>query len=115
MLRQKILRRLKQDFNALDAQREACEALIRRQRGEGWRLAAQATGRSRLRIRRLGRHRLTLVRCPQTEPPSRQIENRAPAWRPNRRRARSPVRIRCREARETPSIPAIPAEKAAIP
>jgi site-specific DNA recombinase len=27
-----------QDFNSLHAQREACEAFIRSQRGEGWRL-----------------------------------------------------------------------------
>ena len=27
---------LEQDFNSLDAQREACEAYIRSQRGEGW-------------------------------------------------------------------------------
>ena len=30
--------RLEQDFNSLDAQREACEAFIRSQVGEGWRL-----------------------------------------------------------------------------
>jgi DNA invertase Pin-like site-specific DNA recombinase len=29
---------LEQDFNSLDAQREACEAYIRSQAGEGWRL-----------------------------------------------------------------------------
>ena len=29
---------LDQDFNSLDAQREACEAYIRSQGGEGWRL-----------------------------------------------------------------------------
>ena len=29
---------LEQDFNSLHAQREACEAFIRSQRGEGWRL-----------------------------------------------------------------------------
>jgi site-specific DNA recombinase len=29
---------LEQEFNSLDAQREACEAFIRSQRGEGWRL-----------------------------------------------------------------------------
>ncbi len=29
---------LEQDFNSLDAQREACEAFIRSQAGEGWRL-----------------------------------------------------------------------------
>jgi len=28
---------LEQDFNSLHAQREACEAFIRSQRGEGWR------------------------------------------------------------------------------
>jgi DNA invertase Pin-like site-specific DNA recombinase len=27
---------LEQDFNSLDAQREACEAFIRSQTGEGW-------------------------------------------------------------------------------
>jgi hypothetical protein len=27
---------LEQDFNSLDAQREACEAYIRSQAGEGW-------------------------------------------------------------------------------
>ena len=27
---------LEQDFNSLHAQREACEAVIRSQRGEGW-------------------------------------------------------------------------------
>src|SRR6516164_9778367 len=30
---------LEQDFNSLDAQREACEAFIRSQAGEGWRLS----------------------------------------------------------------------------
>ncbi len=29
---------LEQDFNSLDAQREACEAYIKSQTGEGWRL-----------------------------------------------------------------------------
>ncbi len=29
---------LEQDFNSLDAQREACEAYIQSQAGEGWRL-----------------------------------------------------------------------------
>ncbi len=29
---------LEQDFNSLHAQRDACEAFIRSQRGEGWRL-----------------------------------------------------------------------------
>ena len=29
---------LEQDFNSLDAQREACEAYIRSQVGEGWKL-----------------------------------------------------------------------------
>src|SRR6202521_6387872 len=29
---------LEQDFNSLDAQRESCEAFIRSQHGEGWRL-----------------------------------------------------------------------------
>ena len=29
---------LEQNFNSLDAQREACEAYIRSQAGEGWRL-----------------------------------------------------------------------------
>src|SRR2546430_15496934 len=29
---------LEQDFNSLDAQRDACEAFIRSQAGEGWRL-----------------------------------------------------------------------------
>src|ERR1700735_3558738 len=29
---------LEQDFNSLHAQREACEAYIRSQQGEGWRL-----------------------------------------------------------------------------
>ena len=29
---------LDQEFNSLDAQREACEAYIRSQAGEGWRL-----------------------------------------------------------------------------
>jgi len=29
---------LEQDFNSLHAQREACEAFIKRQSGEGWRL-----------------------------------------------------------------------------
>jgi len=30
--------RLEQDFNSLHAQREACEAFIKSQAGEGWRL-----------------------------------------------------------------------------
>ena len=29
---------LEQDFNSLHAQREACEAFIKSQQGEGWRL-----------------------------------------------------------------------------
>src|SRR6266576_4033164 len=33
---------LKQDFNSLQAQREACEAFIRSQQGEGWRLLETA-------------------------------------------------------------------------
>src|ERR1700745_3768065 len=33
---------LEQEFNALQAQREACEAFIRSQRGEGWRLIETA-------------------------------------------------------------------------
>ena len=33
---------LEQDFNSLHAQREACEAFIRSQQGEGWRLVATA-------------------------------------------------------------------------
>src|SRR5713226_693221 len=32
---------LEQDFNSLDAQREACEAFIKSQRGEGWVCRAQ--------------------------------------------------------------------------
>ena len=32
---------LEQDFNSLDAQREACEAYIRSQKGEGWTLLSQ--------------------------------------------------------------------------
>ena len=35
---------LEQDFNSLHAQREACEAFIRSQRGEGWRLVETAFG-----------------------------------------------------------------------
>src|SRR5690349_11194860 len=33
---------LEQDFNSLHAQREACEAFIKSQQGEGWRLIATA-------------------------------------------------------------------------
>ena len=33
---------VEQDFNALDAQREACEAFIKSQAGEGWRLVKTA-------------------------------------------------------------------------
>ena len=33
---------LEQDFNSLHAQREACEAFIRSQAGEGWRLVPTA-------------------------------------------------------------------------
>jgi site-specific DNA recombinase len=33
---------LEQDFNSLHAQREACEAFIKSQRGEGWRLVTTA-------------------------------------------------------------------------
>ena len=36
---------LEQDFNSLHAQREACEAFIRSQRGEGWRLLETAPTR----------------------------------------------------------------------
>jgi site-specific DNA recombinase len=32
---------LEQDFNSLDAQREACEDFIKSQAGEGWRLIKQ--------------------------------------------------------------------------
>jgi DNA invertase Pin-like site-specific DNA recombinase len=32
---------LEQDFNSLQAQREACEAFIRSQAGEGWRLGSR--------------------------------------------------------------------------
>src|SRR5580658_3747449 len=33
---------LEQDFNSLHAQREACEAFIKSQKGEGWRLVETA-------------------------------------------------------------------------
>src|SRR5215471_16870282 len=33
---------LEQDFNSLQVQREACEAFIRSQAGEGWRLVSKA-------------------------------------------------------------------------
>ncbi len=33
---------LEQDFNSLHAQREACEAFIRSQQGEGWRVVETA-------------------------------------------------------------------------
>jgi site-specific DNA recombinase len=33
---------LEQDYNSLHAQREACEAYIRSQAGEGWRLVGTA-------------------------------------------------------------------------
>ena len=33
---------LEQDFNSLQAQREACEAFIKSQQGEGWRLVKTA-------------------------------------------------------------------------
>jgi DNA invertase Pin-like site-specific DNA recombinase len=33
---------LEQDFNSLHAQREACEAFIKSQAGEGWRLVRSA-------------------------------------------------------------------------
>jgi site-specific DNA recombinase len=33
---------LEQDFNSLQAQREACEAFIKSQHGEGWRLVRAA-------------------------------------------------------------------------
>jgi len=33
---------LEQDFNSLHAQREACEAFVRSQQGEGWRLVKTA-------------------------------------------------------------------------
>jgi hypothetical protein len=35
---------LEQDYNSLHAQREACEAFIRSQAGEGWRLIKTAYG-----------------------------------------------------------------------
>src|SRR6202022_524099 len=34
---------LEQDFNSLQAQREACEAFIKSQAGEGWRLVKTAS------------------------------------------------------------------------
>ena len=34
---------LEQDFNSLQAQREACEAFIKSQAGEGWRLVKTRT------------------------------------------------------------------------
>jgi site-specific DNA recombinase len=38
---------LEQEFNSLQAQREACEAFIKRQAGEGWRLVSRCrAGRS---------------------------------------------------------------------
>ena len=55
---------LEQDFNSLDAQREACEAYIKSQAHEGWRLvrdrardivgAAQDSGRGCSLVERLG-------------------------------------------------------------
>ena len=35
---------LEQDFNSLRAQREACEAFIKSQAGEGWRLVESRNG-----------------------------------------------------------------------
>ena len=43
---------LEQEFNSLHAQREACEAFIKSQAGEGWRLLKNALRRRRP----LGRH-----------------------------------------------------------
>ena len=45
---------LEQDFNSLHAQREACEAFIKSQAGEGWRLVKTAydDGGPRLRAPR---------------------------------------------------------------
>ena len=39
---------LEQDFNSLDAQREACEAFIRSQRHEGWQALPDGLRRRRL-------------------------------------------------------------------
>ena len=39
---------LEQDYNSLHAQREACEAFIRSQAGEGWRLDQDSLRRRRL-------------------------------------------------------------------
>ena len=43
---------LEQEFNSLDAQREACEAYVASQRPEGWLLVPRPLRRRRL----LGRH-----------------------------------------------------------
>ena len=45
---------LEQEFNSLDAQREACEAYIASQKHEGWKLAAGALRRRRLLRRHAG-------------------------------------------------------------
>ena len=39
---------LEQDFNSLHAQREACEAFIKSQAGEGWRLIDDSRTRRQL-------------------------------------------------------------------
>lgn len=41
---------LEQDFNSLHAQREACEAFIKSQAGEGWRLSGPPTTTAASRV-----------------------------------------------------------------
>jgi site-specific DNA recombinase len=61
---------LEQDFNSLHVQREACEAFIRSQAGEGWRLSKThydddglSGGRASGTATAAGKHRAGVGRC----------------------------------------------------
>jgi hypothetical protein len=61
---------LEQDFNSLHAQREACEAFIKSQQGEGWRLVESAYSTPGIRALilqyRFGRSRIASRRSVST-------------------------------------------------
>jgi hypothetical protein len=61
------------------------------------------------------RHRLSPSPSTETEPAHPGIETEAPVLGPEARRARSPVRNRRHDARETPGLPGARPENAATP
>jgi site-specific DNA recombinase len=58
---------LKQDFNSLHAQREACEAFITSQSGEGWRLIRTAYDDGGLSGGTMGRLDPATLQAPSSE------------------------------------------------